>query len=152
MQRYVLSNRNDDDAVKVELAATFLNGELQAVPHEEEWGRFVETHGYCFDQVLVALDSAQGRRDVQATLPRWIANAWTQPGDLGVSVHPWTQDGACLACMYLPAGPLPGEDCIIGSALGLTSDTELLQIRRLLHTNSPLPPELYSQVSAHLRN
>ncbi len=150
VQRYVLSTRKDDDVVKVELAAKWMTDELLAVPHEEEWGRFVATHGHRLDQVLVALDTAQARRDVQASLPRWIANAWTQAGDLGVSTHPWTEDGACLACMYLPSGPLPGEDRIIGSALGLTTDAELLQIRRLLHTNSPLPSELHAQVSAHL--
>jgi hypothetical protein len=150
LQRYVLGARKDDDCIKVELAERFLAGDLRAVRHEEEWSRFVAAHGHRWGQVLVALDTAQGRRDVQASLPYWIANAWTQPGDLGVSVHPWTQDGACLACMYLPSGPLPGEDRIIGSALGLTADLELLQIRRLLHTNSPLPPELYARVSAHL--
>lgn len=150
LQRYVLGARKDDNCSKVDLGKRFLTGDLRGVSHDEEWSRFVAGHGHRWAQVLVALDTAQGRRDVQASLPYWIANAWTQPGDLGVSVHPWTQDGACLACMYLPSGPLPGEDRIIGSALGLSSDAELLQIRRLLHTDSPLPPELYAQVSAHL--
>jgi hypothetical protein len=149
LQRYVLSTRGDDNRSKVELAKGFLQGGVHGVTHEVPWGRFVAEHGHHWEQVLVALDTAQGRRDVQASVPRWIANAWTQPGDLGVSVHPW-EKGACLACLYLPAGPVPGEDRVIGSALGLTSDMDLLHVRRLLHANSPLPPEMYGQVSAHL--
>jgi hypothetical protein len=150
LQRYVLTTREDDDAIKVDLAAKFLSGGIRGVAHADRWEHFVAKNGYRWSEVLVALDSAQGRRDVQASLPEWIANAWTQPGDLGVSVHPWGETGACLACMYVPNGSLPGEDRIIGSALGLTSDIELLNIRRLLHTNSPLPPELYGQVALHL--
>jgi hypothetical protein len=150
LQRYVLSSRPDDDASKVELAMQFLQVGIRGVAHPQRWENFVAKHGYLWNQVLVALDSAQGRRNVQASLPEWIANSWTQPGDLGISVHPWSQSGACLSCMYIPNGPVPGEDRVIGSALGLTSDLELLNIRRLLHACSPLPPELYGQVSAHL--
>ena len=150
LQRYVLTTRADDDAIKVDLAAKFLSGGIRGVAHADRWEHFVAKNGYRWSQVLVALDSAQGRRDVQASLPEWIANAWTQPGDLGVSDHPWGGTGACLACMYVPDRSLPGEDRIIGSALGLTSDMELLHIRRLLHTNSPLPTEFYGQVATHL--
>jgi len=150
LQRYVLCERDDADRSKVDLAEESLQSGLRGISHDETWERFVAGHGHHWDQVLVALDTAQGRRDVQASLPRWIANAWTQPGDLGVSVHPWNESSACLACLYLPAGQAPGEDRVIGSALGLTSDMDLLQIRRLLHTNSPLPPELLGRVSAHL--
>jgi hypothetical protein len=150
LQRYVLCMRGDDDRSKVEIANRFLRGDLRGTVHEMTWAQFVAGQRACSRQVLVALDTAQGRRDVQASLPEWIANAWTQPGDLGVSVHPWSEMGACLACLYLPTGEAPGEDRVIGSHLGLTSDMELLHVRRLLHTHSPLPPELYGQVSAHL--
>lgn len=150
LQRYVLTSREDADSSKVDLAAQFLQGGIHGVAHAQRWEDFVAKNGYRWSQVLVALDSAQGRRNVQASLPEWIANAWTQPGDLGVSVHPWVDSGACLSCMYIPDGPVPGEDRVIGSALGLTSDLELLNIRRLLHNESPLPPELYGQVAAHL--
>jgi hypothetical protein len=150
LQRYVLALRKDDNVSKVKLAERFFAGNLRALPHEGTWADFVAKNGHKWIQVLVALDSAQDRRNVQATLPYWIANAWTQPGDLGVSVHPWSEDGACLACLYLPKTELPGEDRIIGAALGLTSDLELLQIRRLLHANAPLPPEMFPQVGVHL--
>jgi hypothetical protein len=149
LQRYVLTSRADADSSKVDLAAQFLKGGILGIAHAERWEDFVAKNGYRWQQVLVALDSAQGRRNVQASLPGWIANAWTQPGDLGVSVHPWP-NGACLSCMYIPNGPTPGEDRIIGSALGLNSELELLNIRRLLHNNLPLPPELFGQVGAHL--
>jgi hypothetical protein len=32
---------------------------------------------------LAGVDSARDRRAVQAALPGWAMNAWTQPGDLG---------------------------------------------------------------------
>jgi hypothetical protein len=150
LQRYVLCTREDDEHSKVVVAKRFLQGELKGAIHEATWAQFVGERGSAWRQVLVALDTAQGRRDVQASLPEWIANAWTQPGDLGVSVHPWGEDNACLACLYLPTGAAPGEDRVIGSALGLSSDLELLQVRRLLHTHSPLPPALYEQVSTKL--
>lgn len=150
LQRYVLGSRKDVGRAKVELAKRFLSSGLRPKIHQIEWIQFAARGDHRWEQVLVALDSAQGRRDVQAALPGWIANAWTQPGDLGVSVHPWTERGACLACLYLPAGAAPGEDRMIGEALGLTGDMELLQVRRLLHAGSPLPQELHQHVAAHL--
>jgi hypothetical protein len=150
LQRYILCNRTDEGRSKVRLARQFLSNGIRGVAHEQEWTHFVANGRRRWSHVLVALDSAQARRDVQSSLPEWIANAWTQPGDLGVSVHPWSEEGACLACLYLPTEVVPGEDRVIGSAIGLTSDIELLQIRRLLHTNSPLPAELYQQVSSFI--
>src|SRR6266403_734495 len=64
----------------------------------EKVAEFVRTAGYDWPHVLVALDTAADRRSVQASLPKWIANSWTQPGDLGLSVHgQFDGPGACLS-------------------------------------------------------
>jgi len=130
----------------------FFQGDLRVIGHEREWNSLVAHEGYEWHQVLVA------------------AGLRTKPGGTFQGFPP-SVDRKCpglsraiLACpsirgdrrapvshvCYLPAGTTPGEDRVIGSAIGMTSDMELLQIRRLLHTNSPLPRELYGQVGNYL--
>ena len=117
LQRYVLCERGDEGGVKVDIVAKHFGGNLQALPHRAAWASFVETNGYRWDRVLVALDSARDRRAVQGSLPRWIANAWTQLGDLGVSSHSFLGQGACLACLYLPTQESKNEDQIVAEGL-----------------------------------
>ena len=76
------------------------------------------------------------RRAVQASLPEWIGNAWTQPGDLGVSLHRF-QAGACLSCLYLPAHATPSEDAIVAEALRIPD--HVMEIRKSLHFSEPAP-------------
>jgi len=105
-QRYVLGERSDEGRSKVELAKSYLRGPLKPVAHQKKWAEFVRTAGYDWPHVLVALDTAADRRSVQASLPKWIANSWTQPGDLGLSVHgQFDGPGACLSCLYLLTQP-----------------------------------------------
>jgi hypothetical protein len=148
LQRYVLTSRHDEGRVKAELLSEQF-GSLEVWRHQETWQRFAASNGTRWDRVLVAVDSAAARRAVQASLPRWIANAWTQPGDLGVSTHPWDH-GACLRCLYLPSGPLLNEDKLIALALGLSRPERELQIRTLLHSQSPPPGELLDEVAQSL--
>lgn len=140
LQRYVLASRTDEGAVKADLGARNVPEALQPDPHAHTWAGFVAGAGYNWPRVLVALDSATDRRAVQATLPKWIANAWTQPGDLGLSIHPALQAGACLACLYLPSGQVPSEDALIAQALGVPD--RLMQIRQLLYSGAGAPPDL----------
>ena len=117
LQRYILCERSAEGGVKVERVAKYFLGKLQALPHQGTWASFVETNGYRWNRVLVALDSAHDRRAVQGSLPRWIANAWTQLGDLGVSSHSFLGQGACLACLYLPSQQSKSEDQIVAEGL-----------------------------------
>ena len=117
LQRYVLCARSDENRVKVEIAASALENALQPLPHQGTWASFLETNGYRWERVLVALDSARDRRAVQGSLPRWIANAWTQIGDLGVSSHAFLGQDACLACLYLPTQQSASEDQIVAEGL-----------------------------------
>ena len=151
LQRYVLTDRSSDGEHKLDVATAYFSGSLVPESHKYDWAAFVEGNGYSSDRVLVALDSAKDRRAVQSSLPRWIANAWTQPGDLGVSVHPSFYDnGACLSCLYLPKDRLPSEDRVIARALGLGEEHELL-IRQLLYDNAPAPPEMLKLAASNLQ-
>jgi hypothetical protein len=147
LQRYVLCGEADVGQSKVAIAERFFTTGIEAIAHSLEWADFVAERGYEWDRVLVALDSAKARREVQASLPRWLANAWTQPGDLGISVHPWSS-GACLNCLYLPAGETQSEDVLVADALGVPE--AVAQVRNLLHTNQAPPPALLEQIAIGL--
>ena len=148
LQRYVLTLRTDEGAVKADMAARHLPEGLQPKPHPDTWASFVVAAGYNWARVLVALDSAAHRRAVQATLPKWIANAWTQPGDLGLSTHADLHSGACLACLYLPSGAAPSEDALVAQALGIPD--RLLQVRELLYSGAGAPRELLDSAATAL--
>ena len=133
LQRYVLAERADVDRVKVDVLSKAFTSGVLAVPHAVSWADFVGETGHMWRHALVALDSAADRRAVQASLPEWIVNAWTQPGDLGVSLHGrFSLTGSCLACLYLPTDPAPNEDEIVAQALGVPEHKQT--IRDLLHT------------------
>jgi hypothetical protein len=149
LQRYLLTVRSDEGAPKVDVAHRYFAKGIQAECHQVTWASFVETAGYRWRRVLVALDSARDRRAVQASLPYWIANAWTQPGDLGLSTHHFANDGACLNCLYLPQGDREHEDAIIANALGVPE--RLMQIRALLYQNAGAPRELLGAVAERLQ-
>lgn len=149
LQRYALAGRDDVGHLKARLSMRHLPANA-ATPHAMTWADFVSAHGYQWDRVLVAVDSAKTRREIQAALPRWIANGWTQPGDLGVSVHPWSLDDACLSCLYLPRGMAPNEDELLASAFGLPHEHFGLELRRLLATGQPPPALLLEQIAASL--
>ena len=117
LQRYILCTRNDEGGIKVEVVRRSFDSTLTALPHHGTWASFLEAKGYAWERVLVALDSAHDRRAVQASLPRWVANAWTQIGDLGVSSHSFVGPDACLACLYLPTQKSKSEDQIIAEGL-----------------------------------
>ena len=130
LQRYVLCARSDEGGIKVDIAARAFENALQPLVHRGTWASFLEAKGYEWARVLVALDSARDRRSVQASLPRWIANAWTQIGDLGVSSHTFLGPDACLACLYLPANESSSEDQIIAEGLRIPELQD--QVRFLL--------------------
>lgn len=146
LQRYVLADSSDVGRSKVQLAASALTSGVNVLQFQSTWAEFVEKEGSHCLRVLVALDSAKDRMAVQASLPHWVANAWTQPGDLGVSVHsPLTGNGACLNCLYLPQGTSESQDAIIANALGIPE--RLMQVRELLYRGTAVPIEILEAVA-----
>lgn len=124
-----------------------LGGALDITGHCLGWWQFAASHGYDWDRVLVALNSAVDRRAVQASPPRWIANAWTQPEDLGVSVHTFGH-GGCLSCLYLPDHAGVNEDEVVAVALGVQD--RVREVRHMLTYESPLTPDFLVAVAAGL--
>ena len=145
LQRYILCERSNVGGIKVEIAARNFQGQLQSVPHQESWASFLEDNGYMWERVLVALDSAQDRRAVQGSLPRWIANAWTQVGDLGVSSHSFLGSDACLACLYLPTQKSQSQDQIIAEGLKIPQFQD--RVRILLGSGQATGKELCDAIA-----
>jgi hypothetical protein len=144
LQRYILAERSDEGGIKVEVLARYFKGKIRAEPHPLNFENFVASQGYAWRRMILALDNSRDRRAAQASLPQWIANAWTQPGDLGVSSHDFL-DGACVGCLYLPEHALDNEDGIIASALGVPD--RLMQIRTLLHNGDGVPRDLLDAIA-----
>lgn len=149
LQRYILASRVDEKAVKVVVAASFLPGlsKLTPNPIRKSWADFVREGGtHQFDFVATALDTAVDRVEVQGSLPRFVVNAWTQPGDVGVSRHGFLGDGACLACLYLPASRRRNDDEVLAEELRMPD--RLTDVRLMLHTGLPVGPDFVREVAA----
>jgi hypothetical protein len=132
-QRYILTNPESKGRYKVDLAACELgSSRLQPVVHQTTWGGFVgQQPGWKIPLATVALDSLEDRIAVQASLPKWILNGWTQANDLGVSRHQFGSDSACLACMYWPKKQTRSLDEVIKEAIRYSG--ELMDVRNMLY-------------------
>ena len=144
LQRYVLAERDDVSRPKAPFVAGAFNGKLSAKAHECRLAEFLEKKRHKVDNLLLALDSAKDRCAAQASLPRRIANAWTQPGDLGVSWHDFLE-GACVNCLYLTDGEQKNEDEIIAESFGVLD--RLREVRTLLHKNEGAPGDLLEAIA-----
>jgi ThiF family len=133
LQRYVLTRDGDVGSVKVELLHDRLaKSGLEIVSTEGEW------HAGLVDAqlpTLVALDSAEARIGVQASLPGPIYNAWTQPADVGWSRHERFGDDPCLACLYWPERERPSRHEQIAAAFHLHP---LRVLAYLVHRSIPI--------------
>lgn len=148
-QRYVLTDLTDVGASKVDIARQALaDTHLTVYPHPLTWGQYLHQRAdWNLERVAVALDTPEDRCAVQAALPRWIANAWTQPEDLGVSRHAFIDDQACLMCLYMPDKARPNMDEEIASALRLPADVKR-EIRSLLVNGNAVGPEWTERVAS----
>jgi molybdopterin/thiamine biosynthesis adenylyltransferase len=136
LQRYVLGLRDDEDAEKIAVG-TRESTSLELRGHRAQLTEFLAEYGYEWPIMLLALDSARDRVSAQASLPKSIINAWTQPGDLGVSAHShFGGDGACVSCLYLPHGIARNEDELVAETLGVPQLQ--MDVRTLLHTGGPV--------------
>lgn len=158
LQRYVLTTQASIGQSKVALAsAVFANrmhrtgNALEVQAHQAHWAPYVASRDtYLLDRVLLALDSAEDRIAVQASLPRWIVNAWTQPENLGVSRHPSLHAHACVACLYFPQGQRKSKDVLYAEALRIQGGPELMEVRQLLHTGQPVGYPFLERVAQRL--
>ena len=136
LQRYVLAREQDIGTRKVNqlLAAAHGSG-LEIVPVACRW------HAELADRqrpTLVALDSAEDRIGVQASLPGALYNAFTQPRDIGWSRHEAFGDQPCLACLYAPTGRRPALFEQIAASLSQHPRRVLAYVLRGLPAGLPL--------------
>ncbi|TXM95589.1 E2 ligase fold family C protein [Methylobacterium sp. WL116] len=150
LQRYVIADQATVDVAKVTAAERLLaDTRLTIFPHRKRWGDYAGERGdWSFERVAVGLDTAEDRIAVQASLPRWIVNAWTRDIDLGVSRHRFGSDKACLACLYLPDGQVKAEDQKVAEEIGLPD--AVLEVRGLLATNGPVNTAFVTRVAERL--
>jgi len=152
-QRYVLAAPQDDGLKKTEVARREFQrhaSKITVMGQDRKWGEYLADlpEFPTLDRVAVAVDSAADRIAIQAALPRWIVNAWTQPGDLGVSRHAFL-DGACLACLYVPDAPSKSEGQTVAEALGLPAQVK--DIEKLLYTGGAVGEAFVRQLAAAQR-
>ena len=123
---------------------------LSVVPVPYTWDEFMHRRqDWHLDRVAIALDSAEDRRFVQASLPRWTVNAWTQRDNVGISRHSDFSTGPCVCCLYMPDGEVPNYDQLVASALRF-EDAELKLVREYLSTSRPLEAEMLLRVAKQL--
>lgn len=147
LQRYVLAGQAEVGMPKAALATTALRSiGLEVETHPLKWAEYVARRDdWDLERVGVALDTAADRVAVQGALPRWVANAWTQEHDLGISRHGFDDGRACLCCMYMPTGKSKDEHELIAEELGMPDAQE--QIKTLLQTNAGVPNDFVARVA-----
>jgi molybdopterin/thiamine biosynthesis adenylyltransferase len=147
LQRYVMALQKDVDTPKSHLARALLKrGGLRITAHPLKWRDFVAgRRKRSFERVAVALDNAADRIGLQASLPRWIVNAWTQELDLGISRHGFDDGNACLACLYLPTGIVKSEDERIAEELRLPEAKQ--EVRELLQKDDGVSEDFVQRVA-----
>jgi hypothetical protein len=142
LQRYVLSTSADVNTAKPTLIERALAGHRLAVETvESRWGEDERT-GPGQQTVVSALDSKQGRIELQAGLPKEIFNAWTQPEDIGVSRHQAFGGDPCLACLGWPKHARPSESQMIADALEEHELRIVLYLGNGTPVGQPLAPAL----------
>lgn len=152
LQRYVLSERGQVGAHKTRIAHDVFRDHpgvsVHPVAHRwqdlmdtlspEQWGQL--------KKVVVALDTPHDRIGVQAALPLWVVNAWTQGSEFGVSRHSFLGDQACMACLYIPRQKQPNLDELISQALGFPPE-QLMRVRVLIETACPLDQAILMEIA-----
>jgi hypothetical protein len=153
LQRYVMATASDRDKEKAGLAAQWLasRDRLSATPHPSKWAAHIASvPEYKVQTVLSAVDTAEARIQIQASLPRVIFNGWTQKAEAGVSRHAdFLGPMACLACLYIPTGQAKPEDELVAGALKLPQDqNSIREVRRRLQLSIPTDSVFLQQIAA----
>ena len=151
-QRYVQLILGDASA-KVDRCAMRISAahkRLNVVPHSLSWDEFLTQRGnWNLERVAVAVDSADDRRLIQSSLPRFVVNAWTQPSNVGVSRHNFVTS-ACLACLYMPTGEVEHFDRLVARQLKFQGEAAVREVRERLDTAHPLTGEFVGRIETQV--
>jgi hypothetical protein len=141
LQRYVITRDNDVGKDKPSLIERALeHSALEVRPVRTRWGDD-DRSGVGAETVLTALDSERDRIAVQASLPRTIHNAWTSPGDIGVSRHERFGEEACLGCLHWPRERRRNRSEVIAEGLRQHELRVLSYLGHDVPAGRPLAPE-----------
>jgi hypothetical protein len=148
-QRYVLTDAGSREP-KVELAAKYLHtATVRPEPHNQSWAEFASAREFALPPIVaVGLDTAFDRCAVQASLPEFLLNAWTQRGDLGVSRHEFLGDSACLACLYWPRSVRKNLDEMVMEAIRYSGP--LMEVRNALYLQTQLDDGWLDRISTDM--
>lgn len=153
LQRYVLALDSDVGAAKCDVVERALKNKIETVSVKAPWAADIKaTHNA--EVICSAVDSEGLRIALQASLPRRIYNAWTQPDDIGWSRHECFGVEPCVACLYWPTRRRPSYHeqiaraiqqnelrvlAYLSSKIPLDKPLQAAQIPRL--AEYPVPPE-----------
>ena len=129
LQRYILATQDDINRPKVDLAASYLteNG-LNADQQEVKWNEYMANRArWDLELVGVCVDNVPDRIMVQATLPKYLFNAWTQPENIGVSRHLKFGEETCLSCIYFPKRVKKSISQQIADSLNLSDQERMIR-------------------------
>jgi len=116
LQRYVLAMDGDVGTSKCAIVERTLKNKLETVSVPASWSLDrPETQNA--EVICAAVDSEDIRIALQASLPRRVYNAWTQPDDIGWSRHERFGVDPCVACLYWPARPRPSYHELVARAI-----------------------------------
>lgn len=146
LQRYALATQADVAVPKVYLAVERLTRMgLTPRPFKGMWGEYLaQRPDWKLARVAVAVDSAEARISIQASLPQRLFNAWTQSADLGISRHLDFLTTACLACLYMPKGERKSESVMVAESLSLPE----AEVREMLYRGTVVDLALAERIAA----
>jgi len=142
LQRYVLTMDHDIDTSKCTLIQRAFEKtmRIETVSVESPWSAGQpDIKGA--EIVCVAVDTEDVRIGIQASLPRVVYNAWTQPRDIGWSRHEHFAVDPCLACLYWPTRPRPSYHENVAQSLRQPALRVLAYLIANLPVDSPLRAE-----------
>ena len=149
LQRYVLTRNVDEGRSKPDLATEALRGTgIESRPRAVRLETFAEGYptGFSIPTICVSTDDVPARRAAQALLPRTVLNGFTGDRSLGTSWHRFSDDAACLACLYHPDRAGQDHTQIVGERLGLGRQRASV----LWATRAPLPDQDLRTIADHL--
>ena len=146
LNRYVLMRKRDFANWKADVAATALQStSIQTEPYRNDLANFTDEHGSDFDLLLSPVDSKEGRRGLARVLPRRVINAATGGTTVTISTHGFADGKACLHCLYMPNPTQRSPEDIMGTDMGLSTET----VQEMIRTNAPMKPEIVAQIEKH---
>lgn len=147
LQRYVLAEERHVNKSKLNIAEEALKGsKIKLVQKQMNWAQYLnQDNSWDNGTVIVAIDNAEDRIGIQASLPQEIINAYTENNVIGISRHPDFVSKPCLVCLYMPSGKRKSYSQEVSDNLNLPQLER--QIRDYIFYNKVADDQLLGWVS-----